>query len=144
MDQFSNGGIIVSKQFTTMDHSWGLGVNGPDNHFAFAFIDKDDNTFPLSTTSVFAELDTWYHVAATYDRLTGFEAIYVNGTEAISASIGSVEIMVSETPTRIGCNNLAADGSASRNFFPGVLDEVMVFNRALDAKTIKAYYDAAP
>lgn len=145
IDPNSNAGLIVSKSFSNGSRAWDLQVTNSTHQFAMAVTDKDDTFHPIvSPPDVVAALNTWFHVAGTYDRASGTISLYVKGSLVSTANIGQFEIMLTDVPTRVGCNNLSSDGAMSRNFFPGVIDEVMVFNRALDPATIKAYYDAAP
>lgn len=76
---------------------------------------------------------TWTHVAGTYDGTTA--KIYINGildaTQAYSASIGT-----DNNPLYIGLY-----GTATKHF-PGLIDELEIFNRALLAEEIAAIYSA--
>src|SRR5207248_324381 len=73
-------------------------------------------------------LDTWTHLATTYDGST--LCLYVNGTQAASRSVGG-PISGSTSPLRIGGNNVWGE------YFNGVLDEVRVYNRALSQAEIQ-------
>ena len=79
-----------------------------------------------STTA--ADVDKWYHVAGTYD---GKELrIYVNGVEEASLPQQG-EFAVSAGPLSIG---FLSDGSAQTL---GIIDEVLIANRALTEAEIK-------
>ena len=68
-------------------------------------------------------LNTWSHLAATYDGAT--LALYVNGTLVASqASTGT--LIASSGALRLGGNTIWSTES-----FPGRLDEVQLYNRAL-------------
>ena len=74
-------------------------------------------------------LDTWVHVAATYDAAN--LRLYVNGTLAASeAATGSIS--TSTGALRIGGNNLWPE------FFQGRIDEVRIYNRALTQSQIQS------
>ncbi|MBI4583047.1 MAG: LamG domain-containing protein [Planctomycetes bacterium] len=72
--------------------------------------------------------NAWSHLAATYDgsRLR----LYVNGVEKGSAAQAG-GINPSSTPLRLGGNTYGDE------FFPGRIDEVRIYNRALTAAEIQ-------
>lgn len=76
----------------------------------------------------------WVHVAATYDRVTGACAIYLNG--ALSSS--TVSSVAQATPT----NLKIANGVYSS--LVGYIAEPAIFNRALTAEEIRAIYEQGP
>ena len=78
-------------------------------------------------------LNTWYHVAYTYDGSN--LRLYVNGTEVKSVA-ASGSLKVNTRPVSIG-----ADGS-SQKFFNGTIDQARIYNSALTAEQILAHYDA--
>jgi hypothetical protein len=139
-------GVIVSKCFPNNTCPWLIGVDQATNRFSVTVFDAADNSFvATSSANTVATLNTWYHVAGTYDRLSGSEALYIDGVLAAANNTGlGIQLATSVVPVRVGCHNNSIDGSPSGGFFPGSIDEVMIFNRALDAATIKAYRDAAP
>jgi tRNA A-37 threonylcarbamoyl transferase component Bud32 len=80
---------------------------------------------------------TWSHVAATYNADRA--AVYVNGELDRETQLakdgrrlrqGSADILIGATCHRDVVNQL----------FPGLIDEVLLFNRGLDAAEIKAIY----
>ena len=89
-----------------------------------------------STTVLTA--NTWYHVAATYDG--SYVKIYVNGlpegtgSQAISGSIYN-----STSPLRLGYN---CNAPAYVNYTNAVMDEVRVYNRALNATEVQNLYNS--
>jgi hypothetical protein len=81
---------------------------------------------------------TWYHVAMTYDgdHLQG----YVNGALDGSANVtGSVQ--TSDAPLRLGAY-APVNGTGSKAFFTGSIDEVAFYNRNLDAGELFAIFNA--
>jgi hypothetical protein len=87
-----------------------------------------DATAPSAIT-----LNTWTHLAATYDGTT--LRLFVNGTQvATRALTGS--IASSTQPLRIGGNQVWGE------YFSGLIDEVRVYNRALSAAEIQTDMNA--
>jgi hypothetical protein len=75
-------------------------------------------------------LNTWTHVAATFDGAT--LRIFHNGQlSASQASAGAID--VASGVLRIGGNDIWPNEG-----FPGVIDEVRIYNRALSSTEIQA------
>ena len=74
-------------------------------------------------------LNTWTHLAATYDGAT--LRLYVNGVQAGSRSLTG-PIVTSNSPLRIGGNVLWGE------YFAGLIDEVRVYNRALTQTEVQS------
>jgi hypothetical protein len=74
-------------------------------------------------------VNTWTHLAATYDG--AFLRLYVNGTLAVERA-ASGALATSSRPLRIGHNDVAG------GVFLGRIDEVRVYARALTAQQIQA------
>src|SRR5437879_12419831 len=85
------------------------------------------NAPPLYGTGVLA-LNTWAHLAATYDGTT--IRLYVNGVQVASrAQTGT--IATSTNPLQIGGDSLYGQ------YFQGAIDEVRVYNVALTGAQIQ-------
>jgi hypothetical protein len=73
-------------------------------------------------------LNTWSHVAATYDSTT--LKLYVNGVLVSSGAIAGNLILPSNNPLRIGGNSTWGE------YFAGMIDEVRIYSRVLTATEI--------
>ncbi len=80
--------------------------------------------------------DMWNHVAMTYDHMTGMHVLYVNGVVAASRSRPG-GINTSDIDVLIGQEN-----SIFPRPFKGLIDEVSIYDRALDPGEIMAIFDA--
>ena len=82
--------------------------------------------------------NTWQHVAVTYDKTSGAGKIFLNGASVTEQNLGSFR------PQTTGDFFLGYRpfGVLAGRRFLGALDEVEVFNRALDATEIQAIYYA--
>ena len=81
----------------------------------------------------------WYHVAMVYDgaSLRG----YVNGAlDGSTAASGTVR--ATDTTLRIGAYAPVNGAAASKGYFPGRVDELSFYSRALSASEIQAIYSA--
>ena len=74
-------------------------------------------------------VNTWAHLAATYDGTT--LRLYVNGTQ-VASKAGSGSLLTSTDALQIGGDSLYGQ------FFKGTIDEVRVYNAALTAAQIQA------
>jgi hypothetical protein len=72
-------------------------------------------------------LNTWTHVAATYDGAT--LRFYVNGTQVSSKALTG-SMITSTSPLHIGGNGVWGE------WFKGLIDEVRIYRRALSASEI--------
>lgn len=72
-------------------------------------------------------LNTWTHLAATYDGVT--QRLYVNG-KLVSSRAQSGPILTSSGALRIGASSIYGE------YFTGRIDEVRVYNRALSMAEI--------
>jgi hypothetical protein len=89
----------------------------------------DGNTYRIDSTTPYPTDGNWMHVAATYDG--AYMRLYINGVleETLAAS---VSITTNALQLSIGAED---NGSG---FFDGALDEVHLFNYALDETEILA------
>jgi hypothetical protein len=84
------------------------------------------NTPPVYGPAILT-VNTWTHLAATYDGAT--LQLYVNGVQ-VASQAQSGPIAASDSPLQIGGDNIYGQ------YFQGVIDEVRVYNRALSASEI--------
>ncbi|MBI3467512.1 MAG: tandem-95 repeat protein [Planctomycetes bacterium] len=75
-------------------------------------------------------LDTWTHIATTYDGTTIY--LYING-ELVSSRTAAGSIVASSDPLRIGGNAIWDE-----EFFSGLIDEIRIYNRPLTESEIQA------
>jgi len=92
-----------------------------------------------STTNYSDHLNTWIHLAATYDGAT--MKLYVNGVLESSLP-AAITIAGNTLPVGIGAQ---VDGSnAGTRWFRGGMDAARIYNRALSASEIAALASQAP
>ena len=122
---------IILKERTTAGLSYALYANDgaanpsrPAGYARIGFIDQEVTGTPG------LPLNTWTHVAVTYDGAT--MRLYVGGVlRAARAQTGN--IVTSTDALRIGGNTVFAS-----EYFSGLIDEVRVYNRALSPAQIGA------
>ena len=90
---------------------------------------------PATATGTAAlPLNTWTHLATTYDGAV--LRLYVNGVQ-VGSQAHSGSLFVSGSPLRIGGNTIWGE------YFQGRLDEVRIYSRALSAAEIQSSMNAA-
>jgi RHS repeat-associated protein len=78
-------------------------------------------------------VSTWYHLVGTYDSSTRKLTLYVNGTPVATATAAG---------TWTGAKNLTIGSAGGRNFFPGSLGNVQVYQRPLSAAEITTLFNS--
>lgn len=100
---------------------------------AFTFSsDGTDATSSKAVSEETVELDKWYSIVGTFDGSK--VKIYLDGEEKGSAEHEGKIFAGEESPISIGDNDT---GQAPNFHFVGVIDEVAVYNRALEQSEIK-------
>src|SRR6266542_1224121 len=106
---------------------------GSDNGLQFVIM-IGGTYYTCATTNSVLTLNTWQHVAATYDGSA--MRIFVNGVEQASATVSGAIDAVTD-PSVIGRNVVVPADT-----WQGLIDEVDLFNRALSPAEIQAIYNA--
>ncbi len=90
--------------------------------------------YTLTTTNASIVPGSWYHVTTKFD--SGTATIYINGVPSISGSGYPATLDTNSDPLQIG-----GDYIGSR-YFAGVIDEVLIYNSALDDTSLQGIYKA--
>ncbi|HQU81855.1 MAG TPA: FG-GAP-like repeat-containing protein [Pyrinomonadaceae bacterium] len=97
----------------------------------------------LSSPSVESDIDiplnTFVHVAATWNSATNTAKVYVNGVERGSQIYNFSGVTDNNESLSIGKGDL---GGNTTDFFNGIVDEASVYNRTLSAAEIAAIFNA--
>ena len=122
---------IVSKWiFTNDQRSFGLFLDRTELCFNTSF--DGDSFSSLSGGSI--STGNWYHIAATFDGST--KRIFLNGVELKSETISGT-LFAGSAPLTIG---IRSDLDNDRDF-KGIIDEVIIYSRALSAGEIWAHFE---
>ncbi|MDI6891368.1 MAG: LamG domain-containing protein, partial [Thermodesulfovibrionales bacterium] len=99
-----------------------------------------DGSWRYSSTGIKPEAEIWYHVAMSYNSTSREIKTYVNGElkdTTILSGLNSYEIDTSTYSFEIGYTGAPSDPQ----WFNGTIDEVRIYNRALNASEIQAHYE---
>src|SRR5207244_8623228 len=80
-----------------------------------------------------ATTSTWYHVAFTFDSATQVETLYLNGVQVGTATYSGRQIAYDTHPLVIGAD---IQNEATQFFFPGQIDELTLYSRALSSAEV--------
>ena len=138
-------GFNSAQNSIVCKHGWSSGEGGfvlrcgGSGELSFNIGGVDTNNVNVSWVEVFSSLNalslnTWYHVAGTYD---GYELkCYVNGNlEGTTSFQGSI---APSTAYPLAIGRLADPVWGPDRYFSGSMDEVRVWNRALSQSEIMA------
>ncbi len=107
-----------------------------NNSFALSYFNGSLNYNVGSTASVFFLPDAgfWHHVALTFDA--GVVKLYLDGTQV--GSVTGMSLTYGNFPILIGASQQTT--AVRTSFFPGLIDEFRIYNRALTASELKNQY----
>ncbi len=110
--------------------SWLLRIN---NSTTMEFDLTNGSSFTANTVSVSLATDKWYFTCLTYDGSNNLA--YLNGIPIKKSTATSGSIGYTSEPILIG-----TDTGGPREYFPGIIDDVRVYNRALSPQEVAQLY----
>ena len=149
-EDFSFGGWIKRDNFTAASSiAFGKGSSASVTPYSIWVMDSRARlllggsgcSFWESSGSVQTSLlenNTWYHVFVTKEGI--LVKMYLDGVEVSSLEIENETICSRENSFVIGAGSYGEE--MTNGYFPGYVDEVMVFNRSLSSQEILALYDS--
>ncbi len=133
----NNNGRIISKHGEG-SYGWLVARMASSQSVEFKISTTGSNWLGGETSSNSFLTNTWYHIATTYDGNT--MRVYINGVEHIGGDFpAAITGNVNNAPASI---QIGDDGNSDSNYFNGIIDEVLLFSRALSPGEIKALYDS--
>jgi hypothetical protein len=133
-----NNAASVEGVHLWMSADFGEGGQGPGSLFVNLKDTSGTHHIFSSAPGVLAA-NVWQHVAVTYDKTTGVAKIYLNGLIVAQQTLGTTFTPQTSTDLYFGYRPV---GTLGGRRFLGNMDEVELFNRALDLTEIQSIYDA--
>jgi hypothetical protein len=134
--------VIAEKWYDGSVRGYGIEITNQNCPFQIAFRYSDVNSGNGEHTAcsgVTPAVGTWYFVTATYDAALGLATIYVNGVaDGTNQDTASNSLEQPTSPLGIGAAN---DGGTWNYLFPGTIDDVRIYNRALSGAEVQQLYD---
>ncbi|MCK4415113.1 MAG: hypothetical protein KAY32_16395 [Candidatus Eisenbacteria sp.] len=121
---------IFWKQYSANDASYDLEILAGDRRVEFALNRGSSN--PEGGTLISAgslSLNTWYHIAATYDG--SHMKLYINGSPQGTLPYSGTAIAYDN-----GILALGADAPQSVHYIDGVMDDLRIYSRALSQSEV--------
>ena len=128
-----NAGILI-KRGTEQADGWftsSLGSAIGGELVGKAFYNVSGGGDPSATSSASMSLNSWHHLAITYSLSTGTASFYIDGVFDSSTSGITSPNSTTDSAMRIG-----ADTSGSSYFFNGAIDDVRIYDRALNSTEV--------
>jgi hypothetical protein len=130
--------IASREDGTTIDQHYHISINSRGEVPAMWLKTESINMLLQGPTAV--PRQTWVHIAGTYDGTMA--RLYVDGQLVDSqAMVGP--FLPATTPLILGANGNGAGAASVSERFPGRIDEIMLYKRALSAAEIAQIYDGA-
>lgn len=108
---------------------------------AEAVVSQDGSTDVTVVGNTTLSTGNWYFLAIVVDLAAPLTTIYVNGSsDGTSSSITSMWVPVG-MPLAIGARGVIANGTGGASFWDGLIDEPMVWTRALSAAEVSWLYN---
>jgi len=150
LNDFNAGGIddyIISKGAVPTTLSWllkGTEDTGPET-IAFEF--SSDGTSSCSTCgqrygTTILEKGVWYHVAGVYNSIAQTVNVYVNGVLDDGTLTATVPSGLFNTTSLVCIAAVSAGSNCTDSYNPnGTIDDVRLYNRALNASEVMKLYN---
>lgn len=123
---------LIGKGTPEADGNYGLFHKNENDFMLFQIRDTVGGRVDVFTTTAIAQ-DTWYHLVGTFDSTADIARIYLNGVEEASTATGTQIPINTTDPVTIGTGLFSA-------FWPGLLDDARIYNRALSAAEVKTIH----
>ena len=140
------GLITIISKYDSYDQgagvSWFLGVQSTGQ--IEWYVQDEQNTDMEVVTVGSLSLNTWQHVAATFDTATQATAVYIGGVQVpfTNESSGTVtSIQQSSATVLIGAYISSFTGGLGA-YWPGMIDEVQLYQKVLTAPQVARIYRA--
>jgi hypothetical protein len=134
---------VASRQTRdTIDQHYHISINSQDQPTLFLQTDVEivrlTRPLPAPPATPPPTRMTWVHIAGTYDG--SIARLYIDGQPTMSQRMTG-HFMPDTTPFILGANGNGAAGDDPTERFAGVIDEIMLYRRALSADEIAQLHD---
>ena len=128
--------IASREDGTTIDQHYHISINSRGEVPALWFKTEDGIWLLQGPKAVTRQ--TWVHIAGTYDGTIA--RLYVDGQQVMTLPMTG-RFAADTTPFILGANGNGTGAANVTERFPGKIDEIMLYRRALSATEIAQLYD---
>ena len=133
-DNVSATNSIIDKFYDGTDRSYMLRITATTVRLTLGNTDGSSSIEYRSTATL--SNNVWYHIATTFSSVDNEVKIYINGS--LDSTHSKTDLISSNNEElRIGT------GYNLLNYFDGDIDEVAIWNRALDATDVQRIYNGS-
>ncbi len=136
----NDGAMIVAKHKAHYSRSFSIAFYDQSyfgDSISFQLFKTDDTENLNNISSTYWD-NNWHFIATTYDYTSGISQVYIDNLLKKTMNFGQVDLMQTLIPLTIGC--YFGDVSGYRGFYNGELDDIRIFNCALDKTEIDSLY----
>jgi hypothetical protein len=127
--------VAVGRYEGSGKASWWLGCDEIENHAAFSLRDNTGTGLRVVGTTPIND-GNWHHLVGVRDASAGENRIYVDGAEETATSASYSASFASTHELNFGYMN-----ANPYYYFPGSIDEIAVYGRALTPTEIQNHYN---
>lgn len=131
----SDNQVFIGRDAKDSDMMWWLGMSASGKP-RFELYDRGRTGFGIVGENIKINDDTWHHIAVVRDGRLRINKLYVDGYSVGSYQFDYTASFESASPVNIGFLDLN-DGFG----YKGLLDELMVYKRALSETEVRARYN---
>jgi len=130
-----NGGYIVARNY---HYPFAMRLTKDTGYLSWVY-HLTDSSYEYHNSNLQLQTNIWYHVAVSHKYSTGEITYYLNGIKEVDTA------QYTGSPTQSSSYHIEIGGRGSneRNF-PGLIDEVRIYNRALSPLEVRHLYEYAP
>ncbi len=107
-------------------------LDATNNNRVIGRMQTNNNTKLYTSTKTAMKTNTWYHLACTYDSVSGLMSFYINGNLDTSTTYSNAGPLPGSDSLLIGKSNFG--------YFNGMLDDIRIYNNAVTQSTIQIDY----
>ncbi len=127
---------LVSKQNSGVNRDYLFDFSNSSKKMTFSTGNGTGSTaavFMTTNTIIYPNI-SWYHVALTYNRDSGNTTFYINGVVDKSQNLTAKNTLIDTSAS------LTIGGANANSYFPGLVDDVAIYNRTLNSTEILDVY----
>lgn len=132
--------IASREDAMTIDQHYHISIDGNELPVSFVKTESGGVRLTIRTTPAPKVRAMWVHIAGTYDGATA--RLYFNGQQVDSQALTG-RFVADTTPFILGANGNGPDMGVTERF-PGKIDEIMLYRRALSATQVAQLYALFP